>query len=776
MNSLKSEDFKNLIQNLSEENFKALIKTYLQEYWDTTEVNIIDGPWDGGIDLEIYKDGKLIKRNIQVTVQKNGLESKLDSDLQNSKNNVKKYEYQNKLDFYISLPISKSKKNELIKSADLNYQIDLKIIDAIKLSDELSEYNRTREQLISIYLNSKPNEKFKVDKQTKVIFDMLSIGSDTSKIKNHFIESYILLFFYEYPNSNVNQVKLNLDKKFNTSYSLDFYQNNINNLLTKGKLILLPDSTKRIFLLAEEARQIISDNLLLANSQESLLIQQIQLVLKKYKIESQTQEFANFLQRIYRSNYETDIEEINSTHETFNPKARKTYYKLVDYLKKTRVPKETQKDLIKDLLMVCETNEYLNKISISNMFTSLYKSEKLEKYLSQQTRNVYLDTQILLQFICYKFKKTDYEDILYTAVGRLTEFWELNKGRVNLLTTEDYVEEVAGHIWEAIKLEKLLSLPYIEALGYSKNVIFNYYLYLKNNGIQLYEDFSEFIESFLGFEITVLSKSNFISEIYCNIKERLEYIGVEVINHPLYDDYQKYKKEYEIIISFIRKDFKTYTAREHDLRTILYLSDEMNHIDSETEMFNEPFFATWDSSFYQIRHKFNNKFRNLSYWYLYTPTKLLNRFYVMDFKLDSSSINYNIITLTESNFNFNSDSISFIDLLASFFNKENITDWQLGHKLSQLRQKQLNDTALKDFSEHHSNNLPIDEMLSFIHKAYHKPESKYKFNELLRTFENENNSDTITDMILSSMANYLSNPQIENEIIVKMNKIIESNR
>ncbi len=75
-----SQEIKNLVNSLSEENFRQLVKSYAQKRYKS-EVRIIDGPWDGGNDLEIYIDGKDIKRNIQVTVQKIGYETKLKKDL-----------------------------------------------------------------------------------------------------------------------------------------------------------------------------------------------------------------------------------------------------------------------------------------------------------------------------------------------------------------------------------------------------------------------------------------------------------------------------------------------------------------------------------------------------------------------------------------------------------------------------------------------------------------------------------------------------------------------
>ena len=70
-------ELENLINTLSIDNFRKLIKEFVKEKYGTPNVRITDGPYDGGNDLEIVKGDNTIKKNIQVTVQK-AFESKLD--------------------------------------------------------------------------------------------------------------------------------------------------------------------------------------------------------------------------------------------------------------------------------------------------------------------------------------------------------------------------------------------------------------------------------------------------------------------------------------------------------------------------------------------------------------------------------------------------------------------------------------------------------------------------------------------------------------------------
>ena len=145
------EEYEKLINGLNEVNFNQLIKEYAKEYYDTKELHISDGPYDGGLDLEYFKKEQKVKRNIQITVtdskNKSSFEKKLFNDVKNSANNRDKYSYQSNLDFYTSASLTQERKNKYITEAEVEYNIDLKIIDAKKLSHNMDEYSSIKQTL-----------------------------------------------------------------------------------------------------------------------------------------------------------------------------------------------------------------------------------------------------------------------------------------------------------------------------------------------------------------------------------------------------------------------------------------------------------------------------------------------------------------------------------------------------------------------------------------------------------------------------------------------------
>ena len=113
---------KNLIKSLSEINFKDLIVYYCKTRFNADNVRIIDGPYDGGNDLEIIKGDVDIKRNIQVTINKS-YEHKLEADLCKIS---KLATENNQLDFFISQELSKTKRESLETNAILNSSRELR--------------------------------------------------------------------------------------------------------------------------------------------------------------------------------------------------------------------------------------------------------------------------------------------------------------------------------------------------------------------------------------------------------------------------------------------------------------------------------------------------------------------------------------------------------------------------------------------------------------------------------------------------------------------------
>ena len=69
-------NYQKIIEIMTESQFRDFVLRYHKEYYAPCKATIVDGPYDGGQDIEIRKQHREIKCQIQVTVQENNIESK----------------------------------------------------------------------------------------------------------------------------------------------------------------------------------------------------------------------------------------------------------------------------------------------------------------------------------------------------------------------------------------------------------------------------------------------------------------------------------------------------------------------------------------------------------------------------------------------------------------------------------------------------------------------------------------------------------------------------
>lgn len=760
------EEYKNIISTLSENMFRDFVKEYVKAYWKTDEVEITDGPWDGGVDLVFYKNNVPEKRNIQVTVQ-DKYETKLMNDVIKSKKNVDMYSYQSSLYFFISKPISHSKKDELNDKAERDYDISLRIYDANKLACDIERYPKVRAFLMSLFspkLLSKPT----FDIKNKVIYDMFTTGSNVANIKYDFINFFIQYYLLENSKKTIDDIQKQVNTQLTDNLSQKTILSQLDYQVKRG--ILVKDNFQRYSLSATtrgEFEKLRETSEILLQS----LVLTIQQCLEKYGLHKFTNQVCNKLIELYNAHYNSEIEEISQSRDSKNISEHKVFEDLEGYLKTLPYTGEVN-TVVKDILLSVSDNVYLNKIAVTTMFTNLFKSNSFEEYFSVFKKNIYLDTQVLLQVICWSFKNTDYDDMQYGAVKYLMQQVTSQKDKVCLLTTREYVEEAVYHLWEAYQLQRLLQIPAITELGPSKNVFFNFYLHLLNIGEAIYADFTDFLYDLLGDDISVegMGQNEFIHEISGRIEKILEYCGIEVITTRYYDELRVAQKEYDLHL-LDKRYSKPRRAQNNDLICMLYLSEECNHINPDSNLLDEPFFITWDSTFYTFRKKFLNKFKGRSYFYIYTPMKFANRLSVMNLKINTACINYDIISLAENNFKYSNESISFIDTLSSFFRSDDANNWKLGQKLATMRKQQEEDSEISDFSVGRQVYQPVDVVLKNI-KDHYNNDVKTSFEIIVKIFEKNEIADMIVDIISRGCEIITTNAKLDDNYFQLFDKFI----
>lgn len=765
----------NLISSLSEENFKLLVKEYLKEKYNTPHVRIIDGPYDGGNDLEVFINDKEIRKNIQVTVQKTGFETKLKRDIEKSSKNVKRFHYLNNLDFFINQIITKQKRNELTLFSELNFAINLNIYDAKFFEQESENFPSIRNITYRCH-NLKTDTDFKfADKQSKILFDVLTLNHRSIEIKRNFIYSYIFSFLYAKPNSSIEEVLEYLNTHLNNSLYFEYVEKELNYL--RSKKCLVSHNDKKRFILSEEKQKEISEIYSNVTLQEKQLREIIEDFIAKKGIDCSSDELANILFFLYQENYTIDIDEVNSTNNSFGASIKKTFNDLVLFFMKKGLDEEKSKMASKDLIIICQSNEFLNKLSSVYLFNNLYSSNKLESYINSKKPKIFLDTQILIRMICVLYnEKIDFVDTAMQSIKILLSTFEKFKDKIDIYSSYDYVDEVAGHLLEALKLQRFLNLPFIVRLGKSKNVFYNTYIELLNNNyFEDDYDFIYFIGELLDEDFVLGNDKDFLRSASKKIAQILELSDIKLIYHDTYSNYLIIKKEYEISLAMQSK-VRSAIATDNDLRTIIYLATKDYHQDQLTKEFNEPFLITWDSAFYSFRKKLLTTHKELSYWYIYSPLKVVDRLSVMNFNLNSKSISLNIVALTETNFNYSSKTTSFIDVISSFFHTDDVSKLSIIHKLIDLKEDTKNIQEVpshEEFKESEEDN--ITQLLLNLKGHYHSYETKYKFDDLIEIFELPQFEDEIIYIFENALSKYRIGQNLDN-MFAKFDELISKNK
>ena len=473
-------------------------------------------------------------------------------------------------------------------------------------------------------------------------------------------------------------------------------------------------------------------------------------------IPSDAGELMKILYKLYRENYTIDIEEVKSTNNSYNTSIKKTYFDLTNFFIKKGVEKEKAELYSKKLIGVCQSNDYLNKLSSIHLFNNLYSSNKLERYVNSKKQRIFLDTQVLIRMLCTLYnERVDYPDIAMHASKLLLITLGKYKDKVCLYSSFDYIDEVAGHLLEAYKLRRFLHLPFISKLGKSKNVFHNCFIELIYQGV-LDEDaeFIDFIDDIMNEEVGDIAYEEFSRIAKRRITEIFEQIGVELIYHPTYPNYSSIKIAYEKSLAYQSKE-RSVTARGNDLRTILFLSQKENNIDIETGEINEPFLITWDSAFYSFRKDLLKAHPELTYWYIYSPLKLVDRLSIMNFNLNPQSISLNIIALAETNFNYSAKTGSFIDVISSYFNTDDVQKLGIINKLALLKEgtREINEIPENEITDSEKETDIITNLLLDIKSHYNSLESKYKFEDIINIFEDISFEDRIIHILETRLKN-----------------------
>lgn len=732
------------IKGLSPDEFSELVLTFQTSYLHYNEAIIVDGANDGGCDIKVLQNKREIRKCVQITTQKQ-IELKLKRDLEKVSKMISQYGYSNKFEFYCSIPVSEDKIEEYKKFAIDEYDIDLDIYEAKRLSQlnckEVVDYIYSLHSDVVL----KP-EQMNIDKATRTLYDLLANGKDSSDIKNSLVDSVIISILYEKAPIDILELKTELETRLGKN--LPDILHSVNSLKSDQRIIKDPDNPKLIQLSELEYGNV-KEILASSTKVEKDFCNSFSEILAKYQIDYK-EEILDELKNLYKYNYSNDIDDNSQSDEATDIKIFESFKK---YLLNIIYDKDNIDKLIREINALCSTNNYLNKISAGESFLSLYKSNQLEQYLSQKHKDIYLDTPTFVYLLCscYGVEKNDWDNPFYRSMKSLIKLKDTYPDKISFYITQNYLGEVVGEIKKALVFSKFESYPFFKDMGGTSNTLFNYYEYLKQSNLFDKDDeidnFEDFVYS-LGLDNTNPNDSHFFKDAYRFLNQVADTYEISVINWTQSEKYVEFKVMYERILLAKEKN-KSETAIRNDVNQVIV---SLEH-DRDTDCY----LTTWDTTIHLLRDKVLSEDVHLrySYFIICNPAKLSNRIALENFNIDGSALTNDIFAYADKRYDISNRVKSLLELIAPFL-KGN-SNKKLFRKLGRIRKEQIELRGSEVGDEKEEKSLPIEEIFMLLIPNKDKEKEDKNIMEKFSFFmSSEDNTDYIISIInkISELKDY----------------------
>lgn len=746
---------KSLIQIISacdKPEFDTIVKSYLREIYGYKRIVVTDGKDDLGMDIKVF-DHLNQKFQYQVTIMKSSnaseqtkFQAKLFDDVQKANRNVKDYGYSPNLYFFYSYVLTEKKKNNFRREALNSYNIYLEIIDANQIASESEEYIKLQKD---IYACSGLNDFDKNNndkKEQNLIYDLLSFGKAVD-VKISIVECFIQQCLYNKGGLKCDEIIKLCMEKFHSKENNTFYNKLINKMYNDDRILIYCREDKKYHLTDNKkieietgTQQILLDEQLFENKLKELL--------SDYNQEDFFNVYYKFLYELYinnfnkRINLSSDIDNIE-----LSPIINFSKNKLGDPVK--------AKNMISKALNICDENKYLQKKCASVIFSGQFDIDNLQKYAVSQKR-VFIDTTIALYLLCVFYKKIDsYDNFYYKLSNAIGDFCKKND--IKLYIPDRYIWEIESHVRDALRLEPFTVMPAFTSLGGSRNVLYNYYLYLYNEKV-IFCNFGDFLNG-LNFKS---SHSKTTIEQY--ITQYLGNLNINVVKIEKKYDIQKTKTIIENQLMNSGRN-KTPFGLSNDAIILEYLADTDVSIHPIA-----PIFVTWDKTLFELRTKFFDINPISQRWMQFTPSQFIDRYALLSFSIDEETISKEMLAMLSGS--LIQDTHSLLDSLSLILNPKDEAGMEYLSRFTKMKDSNIymTNTTSGAIPEDKTKHV-LDDLVYFITNHYITDEKNMK--NLRTLFANKDYVDKVMDLIMENATYILKNDKINDSIFENIDELIK---
>lgn len=773
-----SKNYPRWIKGLTKEQFDELIKVFVHLRFDVEISAIVDGPGDGGIDIKIFENERAKKIPIQITINQT-VYGKLEEDLEKISRLVEKEAYSTNFFFFYSGGAAEEKENKIRKKALEEYDLNLEIIDAEVLGGfiQTPKYELVREKLKNQLGEVFTESESYFDEFDKMKFDLISYGSDSVELKSRFIDSFILhsLLKAEGRSLHTKNLRKDIQKRFGEAIDEDFCLRRCENLERKKQIEIIGSLREKIKLSDEAAGslQALVDEI---NLQEKEYLSSIESIVKDHLTDASLDEVMRKIQAVLKASYIKDQKEIQSDSSYVNGD-HAAIASLRSYLSKHITEEDNLETVVLEIRKLTASNDFLQKICAGDLFKSLIGSEEFDAYQRKNNKSVIVDTPVLIYLLCAMHDRTyDYDNNRFKVAVHLFKLIRGGEHKLKFITTENYAQEAANHLLNAIKLIPSIELGLYDFLGGASNTFHQFHSDMVSTGYTE-STFAEFIKEF-GIHINGVGDDELLKYIEEYLIQLLQDNSVTVVKLHDYHrdpetqkDYEKIKKELETIYN-VKKLNRSQFASKNDSLMLSYLYDE--DIPEDEEQLNDPTLLTWDGSFSEFRRKFHSKHPSKRYWHLFRPSKFLDHQALLNFKIDSEAITIDLISITQDEFDLSNKLKNLNEILNRIVDMRTAEGTKLTTGLADIRREYIYqlkgaDVEKSEFHEHQ----PIDDIMLNISNYFSGGKSKNSIDTLKNSLKIDAFIQEFLSFISEQVEHFHKNQKYGVDIPKEMDKMID---
>lgn len=707
--------FVQLVQSMEDPEMDKVAQKYMEEVEGEKVLFNCNGPYDHGLDMRGFDITNILSQ-YQITTRAKKFESKLREDLGKAKRNVDNYGLPNKVNYFYSYPFTSNIILGFKKMAKDDFSINLNLIEANNIAGASAVYSPLKKLILELseFEKYQSDDEYFADTNIRAFYDLMSFGASTD-IKHDILKSFVLNHLNAVGKISIKESLTYINQHFSTSIDQEYFDRFISLLRSERKLKVDSEFIELTSDEKDRIQKVIEDYKI----EETLLKKNLIEILEKYDLQHEVDLIITHLGKLYESNYSSNLGEFvdrNSNIQDF----KTATIEFKEFLE-TKIDENSNADaLAKELIRVTDNNEILSRIAAGRVYSKVNAPEKLQRYIIQNNNNkeIFLDTNVIIYLLFVHYESNaEFNNYHFQAAKQFLSFRD--RYELLLLTTRTYAIETANIFKDALSIVPFTKLSIFDQLGGSNNIVYNFYLHLKDNEL-LDEGIASF-EQFLA-EFKFLQKRNEPDYNYLpQIKYLLDSLDIEIETPDHYD----INKCVGLINQDLKENEKTKTsfAINNDAIMMMRLGDkdvEINPLD--------PIFCTWDLSLIRLRKKYFEEFPSCTKWMMYTPSRLMDHFSMMNFEVKSGTLSNEVLSILEEDFSFQSRTQTLLDTIINIINPDNEIGLKYTNKLAAIREKEIiqvdrTEEAVNTGIDSSSVDIVFKDL--FVHYAFNNEQGKY---------------------------------------------------